>query len=213
VVDLEGASPLPSEHATPENLNNLGMWLFLSSEVMFFGALFTAYVVYRFNYPVVFAEASRHLDLPLGTTNTAVLLTSSLTMALAVNAAQRNLRRRLVLWMLATMVLGLVFLGIKGFEYAHKIEQGLFPGGDFIYPGEQAHLARLFFSLYFTITGLHAAHMVIGLLIMAFLAFLGWRGRFTAANFAPVDLLGLYWHFVDVVWIFVFPLFYLISQI
>jgi cytochrome c oxidase subunit 3 len=133
-------------------------------------------------------------------------------MALAVNAAQRDLRRRLVLWLLATLILGLVFLGIKGFEYAHKIEQGLFPAGGFIYPGEQAHLARLFFSLYFTMTGLHAVHMIAGLLVIGFLAFLGWRGRFTASRVDPIELVGLYWHFVDVIWIFLFPLFYLIDR-
>jgi cytochrome c oxidase subunit III len=213
MTDLEDIPILPTKRAArTDDLNSLGMWLFLIGEVMFFGALFTGYTVYRITYPGSFSEASRLLDLPYGTLNTAILLTSSLTVALAVNSAQRDLRRSLVLFLLATILLGSIFLGIKGLEYIHKIEQGLFPAGAFAYPGANPEGARLFFSLYFIMTGLHAVHMIGGILVIGLLAFRAWRGHFSARHYAPVELLGLYWHFVDIVWIFLFPMFYLIDR-
>jgi cytochrome c oxidase subunit 3 len=213
MTEIGRAPFLPDKDAAREDeLNSLGMWLFLISEVMFFGALFTGYIVYRTLYPDTFAEASRFLDLPFSALNTAILLTSSFTIALAVNSAQRNLRRSLVITLLITILLGGVFLGIKGLEYAHKIEQGLLPTGDFTYPGMNPEEARLFFSLYFITTGLHAVHMIIGILVMGIITILAWRRHFTPHNYAPVELLALYWHFVDIVWIFVFPLFYLIDR-
>jgi cytochrome c oxidase subunit 3 len=199
-----------SEHLSLET-QSMGMWLFLISEIMFFGGVFAAYIVYRHVYPHVFAEASRYLDLFLGSINTGILLTSSLCMALAVNSAARGLRRQLVFFLLATILLGAVFLGIKFLEYSKEFAEHLFPGGNFIYPGSDPARAKIFFSLYFTLTGLHAVHMIIGMLLIAILTFRAWRGRFSPEHYAPVDMIGLYWHFVDIVWIFIFPLLYLIG--
>ena len=189
----------------------LGRWLFLVTEILFFGGLFTAYMVYRLTYPDAFAEASHHLNIVLGGTNTAVLIGSSLTMAMAVYAAQRGDRNRQVLFLLLTMMLGLVFLGVKSVEYSHKFAEGLVPGANFRFEGDAVH-AQLFFSLYFVMTGLHALHMIVGIGIMAVLTVLAWRGRYTRRYHMPVEVSGLYWHFVDIVWIFLFPLLYLIDR-
>lgn len=192
--------------------STLGMWVFLITEILFFGGLFVGYAVYRSSYPEAFASGSHHLDVLLGTINTAVLIGSSLTMALAVHAAQQGQRQTLVVFLLGTIVLGLVFLGIKGVEYAHKFEESLVPGSMFQYEGPYAHQAQLFFSFYFSMTGMHALHMVIGVGVLAVLTLLAWRGRFSARYYAPVEVTGLYWHFVDIVWIFLFPLLYLIGR-
>ena len=194
-------------------MNVLGMWIFLAGEVLFFGALFTAYMVYRYYYPDAFAEASRSLDVVLGTINTFILLTSSLTMAMAVNAAQIDNRRLLVLFLLLTILLGLIFVGIKGYEYLHKFEEGLFPGTGFLYTGDHPAQARMFYSLYFIMTGLHAIHMLLGMAMLALLAILAGIGVFNPTNYAPIELTGLFWHFVDLVWIFLFPLLYLIDRV
>jgi cytochrome c oxidase subunit 3 len=190
----------------------LGMWAFLVTEILFFGGLFLCYVVYRASYPEAFASGSHHLDVFLGTVNTAVLIGSSLTMALAVHAAQLGHRKELVLFLLGTIVLGSVFLGIKGIEYAHKFEEHLLPGPFFQFDGPHAQHVQIFFSLYFAMTGLHAAHMVIGVGILLVLTIMAWRGRFSAVYYAPIEITGLYWHFVDIVWIFLFPLLYLIGR-
>jgi cytochrome c oxidase subunit III len=210
----EAESPInPAEKARWDlELDVLGMWLFLATEVMFFGGLFTGYIVYRFLYPEAFADASGHLDVMLGSINTFLLLTSSLTMALAVNAIQFGKRRLLIVFLLATMLLGTAFLVIKGTEYMHVVEEGLFPGGIFICPGPHEREARMFFSLYFSMTGLHFIHMVLGILMMGLLVFLAWRRKFNAQRYNLVELTGLYWHFVDIVWIFLFPLLYLIDR-
>lgn len=189
----------------------LGMWIFLVTEIMFFGGMFAGYAVYRSAYPAAFADASRHLNLVLGAINTGVLITSSLTMALAVHSAQAGRRRALAGFLLATMLLGCGFLGIKFVEYYHKFEEHLVPGRDFVYPRTFARQARLFFSLYFAMTGMHALHMLIGIGLLAALVFQSRRNRFSAQYHAPVELTGLYWHFVDIVWIFLFPLLYLIG--
>jgi cytochrome c oxidase subunit 3 len=190
--------------------STLGMWLFLVTEVMFFGGLFTAYAVYRWSHPAEFAAASRHLDVVLGTVNTAVLICSSLTMALAVHAAAIGRRRGTAAFLALTIVLGAAFLVIKGFEYAHKFHEDLVPGSNFGAHGGRA--VELFFSLYFAMTGLHALHMVIGIAILAILTVKALRGRYTSENHSAVEVTGLYWHFVDVVWIFLFPLLYLIGR-
>jgi len=187
----------------------LGMWAFLATEVLFFGGLFTAYAVYRSSYPGAFAEASRHLDVTLGTINTGVLIGSSLTMALAVWAAQTGRRRDQVLYLVLTILLGSVFLGIKVVEYGHKFHEHLVPGPHFS-GSEPAH-AQIFFSLYFVMTGMHALHMVIGIVLLAILAVRAGRGRFSPVYYSPVEVTGLYWHFVDIVWIFLFPMLYLIG--
>jgi cytochrome c oxidase subunit 3 len=194
--------------------STLGMWTFLVTEIMFFGGLFLGYTVYRALYPEAFAEASRLLDYRLGAVNTAVLICSSLTMVLAVRAAQLSQRRPLIIFLVLTIILGSVFLVNKGFEYAHKFHEHLVPGPNFgpEAPLTDPHHSQLFFSFYFGMTGLHALHMVIGIGILAVLVYQSWRGRFNSEYFAPVDITGLYWHFVDIVWIFLFPLLYLISR-
>jgi cytochrome c oxidase subunit 3 len=191
----------------------LGMWVFLVTEVMLFGGMFTAYVVYRTLYPDAFGHASSHLDVRLGTVNTAVLIGSSLTMALAVHAAQLGRAPgRIIAWLGVTLALGTTFLVIKLYEYAHKIEEGLAPGPAFTYAGPDTRQAELFFSVYFAMTGTHAFHMVIGAGVLTWLMVETRRGRFTKSYCTPVELGGLYWHFVDVAWIFLFPLLYLIGR-
>ena len=190
----------------------LGMWVFLLTEVLFFGGLFATYAIYRSWYPEAFAAASHELDIVLGSVNTAVLITSSLTMALAVHAAQTG-ERRLVLWFLmATMALGATFLGIKGVEYYHKFAEHHVPGSAFRFEPEHFSHAQIFFSLYFVMTGLHALHMIIGLGIMTVMLWWSWKGTITADYASPIEISGLYWHFVDIVWIFLFPLLYLIGR-
>jgi cytochrome c oxidase subunit 3 len=194
--------------------STLGMWVFLITEIMFFGGLFLGYTIYRSLYPEAFAEASRLLDYRLGALNTAVLICSSLTMVLAVRAAQLGRRRSLIVFLLLTILLGSVFLGNKAFEYSHKFHEHLVPGPNF---GPEPPLAnpqhaQLFFGFYFAMTGLHALHMIIGIGILAVLVVMSWRGRFSSEYFSPVDISGLYWHFVDIVWIFLFPLLYLIAR-
>jgi cytochrome c oxidase subunit 3 len=192
--------------------STLGMWVFLVTEIMFFGGLFLAYLVYRHADPMGFQEASNHLNVKWGAVNTVVLIVSSLTMALAVRAAQTSAPPKVqVGWIVATMVLGAAFLGIKVIEYADKFEHNLVPGPNFVWEGKYPAGAEMFYSLYFCMTGLHALHMIIGLGIMTVIATMAWRGTFDEEYFTPVEVSGLYWHFVDIVWIFLFPLLYLIG--
>jgi cytochrome c oxidase subunit 3 len=190
----------------------LGMWAFLITEILFFGGMFMAYILYRTKYPDSFAAASAHLDWKLGGTNTAVLIISSLTMALAVYYSQKGQRRELIMFLLLTMVLGATFLGIKAYEYHQKYVDHLIPGFRFDWHGhgEPQHV-EMFYFLYFAMTGVHALHMVVGLGIMTVITIMAWRGRFTPEYHAPVEISGLYWHFVDIVWIFLFPLLYLLG--
>jgi cytochrome c oxidase subunit III len=191
----------------------LGMWLFLVTEILFFGGLFTAYMIYRLMYPQAFAEASQELDVVLGGINTAVLIGSSLTMAMAVWAAQLGRRSPQLLFLGLTIGLGVVFLGIKAVEYSHKFEHHLVPGPNFRFESARDPIhSQLFFSLYFVMTGLHALHMVVGIGLMAVLFVMASKGRFTKAYHTPIEVSGLYWHFVDIVWIFLFPLLYLIDR-
>ena len=194
-----------------KDASTLGMWLFLVTEIMFFGGLFTAYVVYRNKFPMAFVEASHSLDILLGGVNTAVLICSSLTMALAVNAAQRGARKSLVVFLILTILLGSVFLGIKAVEYHEKFVNHHVPGASFHFEGPEGANTQIFFSLYFAMTGLHALHMIIGIVLLAILAVRARRGAFGADYNTPVDMTGLYWHFVDIVWIFLFPLLYLLG--
>jgi cytochrome c oxidase subunit 3 len=196
--------------AQQKEADSLGMWLFLATEVLFFGALFTAYATYRYLYPAGFTEGSHHLNVPLGTFNTGVLLCSSLSVALAVHAAEQGHRRRLVILLLLTIFFGTAFLGVKAYEYYVDYHEGLIPAFNWTQTGEHAHEQELFFSLYFIMTGIHALHMIIGLAIWAVLTFMAWRGWFTPEKHIPVELVGLYWHFVDIVWVFLFPMLYLI---
>ena len=211
--------------ATEEQQNdasNLGMWVFLGTEVMFFGGLFCAYLIYRHWYFGDFAAASKSIDALLGGINTAVLICSSLTVVLAIWAAQTS-RRRVMLAMLAlTMLFGVTFLGIKAKEYADKFEEHHVPGATFSFdhvqvPGHPDQYAnpqhaQIFFALYFIMTGLHALHMVVGLGIFTWLLWMAWKGRFTPEYHTPLEIGGLYWHFVDIVWIYLFPLLYLIDR-
>ena len=190
----------------------LGMWVFLVTEVLFFGGLFVTYAVYRWLYPAAFSAASHELDILLGGINTAVLITSSLTMALAVHAVQLGHRRLLMIFLVVTMALGMLFLGIKAVEYYHKFAEHHVPGASFQFEREHQRHAQIFFSLYFIMTGLHAIHMIIGIGVLLVMWIWAWRGRITSDYAGPIEISGLYWHFVDIVWIFLFPLLYLIGR-
>ena len=198
----------------------LGMWFFLVTEVMFFGGIFTAYMLYRSQNPEAFAAASHHLDILLGGLNTVVLIGSSLTVVLSVWFAERGKQRALAFWLLATIVLGLTFLVVKYFEYSAKWEHNLVPGPDFVFHDTRAgehgpvdpNRARMFFHFYFFMTGLHALHMIIGIGVYSVLLFNTLKGKYSVRWHDPIPVAGLYWHFVDLVWIFLFPLLYLIGR-
>jgi len=192
--------------------STLGMWLFLLTEVLFFGGLFFAYLLYRMWYFEAFAEASRTIQIWPGLINTAVLIGSSLTMALGVRAAQTSQRSATVRWLIATIFLGLVFLGIKVYEYADKFEHHHVPGANFISDSPWAAQEQIFFSLYFTMTGLHALHMIVGVVMMSIITWMAHKGKFDSTYYTPVEMAGLYWHFVDLVWIYLFPLLYLVER-
>lgn len=213
---LEQTAPYVAHHfddaEQQHDASTLGMWLFLAQEVMFFGGLFTAYVVYRTAFPDAFRAGSHELDITLGTINTIVLLTSSLTMALAVHAAQVSKRAMLIVNLLFTLFFGLVFLGVKVIEYAAKFEHHLVPGPHFQFHGADPSNTQLFFSLYFAMTGLHALHMIVGAGLLLVLLARSWQGMFNRNYYTPVEMVGLYWHFVDLIWIFLFPLLYLVGR-
>jgi cytochrome c oxidase subunit 3 len=210
-----------------------GMWVFLVTEIMFFGGLFLAYTIYRYQYPGAFATASNHLDITLGAINTAVLIVSSFTMAMAVYSTQVGKQRTTVICLILTMILGTTFLGIKAVEYHDKYNDRLIPGqlipgrpfnpevaksGDtdphklHLVEGATVRNVELFYWIYFAMTGLHALHMIIGIGIMLVMTIMAWRGRYGPEYFAPIEVSGLYWHFVDIVWIFLFPLLYLLGR-
>jgi cytochrome c oxidase subunit III len=210
-----------AEPQQQEDSASLGMWIFLGTEVMFFGGLFCAYLIYRLAYFGDFAAASQTLSWKLGATNTAVLICSSLTVVFAVYAAQQGKRTMLIGSLVLTIILGFAFLGIKATEYAEKFEKHHVPGPSFQFdnvpvPGHPDQMAnprhaQIYFALYFIMTGLHALHMIIGIGFFTWLLFAAWRGRFTPKYNTPVEMGGLYWHFVDIVWIYLFPLLYLID--
>ena len=229
----DSSTALHSEHnpallhhfATEEQQRDsasFGMWIFLATEVMFFGGLFCAYLIYRRWYFGDFAAASKSIDAALGGANTAVLICSSLTVVLAIWAAQTSRRGLLIVMLILTMLFGTTFLGIKGKEYKDKFEEHHVPGASFSFehvpipghPNEYANPkhAQVFFALYFVMTGLHALHMIIGLGLFAWLLWMSWKGRFTPEYHTPLEIGGLYWHFVDIVWIYLFPLLYLIDR-
>jgi cytochrome c oxidase subunit 3 len=190
----------------------LGMWIFLVTEIMFFGGMFMAYILYRSFYPEAFAEASSELNALYGGINTIVLIGSSLTVVLAVYAAQTGNRRNQVLFLALTILLGFVFLGIKSIEYAEKFEKHHIPGPGFRWDGADAPHAQMFFFLYFAMTGVHALHMIIGIGVFIALLIAAQRGRYSPEYHGPIEVGGLYWHFVDIVWIFLFPLLYLLGN-
>lgn len=207
---------LPSAHE-PQFVNveqqqlsaTAGMWVFLASEIMFFGAIIGSFVIYAYLYPQVFAEFSRKLHLPLGSVNTGVLLTSSWTMALAVHAGQNRERKKIFLFLSLTFLLGLLFLGIKGYEWYEEIKKGDVPGAQSFH----SYQGAMFLRLYFIMTGIHGLHVLIGLLLISLLAFHTWRKKSVSLSQTHfTENLGLYWHFVDIVWIFLFPLLYLFDK-
>jgi cytochrome c oxidase subunit III len=188
---------------------SIGMWIFLATEVMMFGGLFMAYTVYRFSHPQAFAEGSAGMNIVLGSINSAILLTSSLTMAFAEYSARVG-RERLLGWLLlATVLIGLAFLGIKFVEYYQHYQEHKAPGVWFndhsLYPGQ----VEMFFVFYFVMTGLHAVHMLVGIGILLVLLFRNFIGSFSAVYHTPIRMAGLYWHFVDIIWIFLYAIFYL----
>jgi len=200
--------------------SSLGMWIFLATEIMFFGGLMLAYLIYRMAYFHAFAAGSESMTMWLGAVNTAVLICSSLTVALSVHAAQEGHRKLLVGLLIATMLLGCVFLGIKAVEYHDKYVEHHVPGPAFQFTGhdeppvrpDEVPNVQLFFSLYFAMTGLHALHMIIGIGLFIYLTYKAWKGTYGPDYHTPVENFGLYWHFVDIVWIFLFPLLYLVGH-
>ncbi|NDH06392.1 cytochrome c oxidase subunit 3 family protein [bacterium] len=234
--------------------NTLGMWAFLLTEVLFFGGLFAAYTIYRYKYSAMFEEASNHLDITLGATNTVILILSSLTMALAVRCSQTGQAVWTGRWLLITIFFGLMFLGVKYFEWKHDYNIRLMPGKDWAgkdffwwqyakkakemekhdkghshalpdpkdvlpdnHPSlgvkgiQESQQARLFFLLYFCMTSLHALHMLVGFVLIGIIAYFAYQGAYSPDYYSPVENIGLYWHFVDIVWIFLFPLLYLLG--
>ena len=195
---------------------SLGMWVFLATEMLFFGGLFACYIAYRSLYFPGFEAGSRLLEANLGAAMTFVLLISSFTMAMAVQAAQLNKRRMLVFLLILTILLGLAFLGLKFTEYAHKWQEHLVPGFNFHPRAEQLRGAprtsvEMLLCFYFFMTGLHALHMIVGIGLLTTMTVLAWKGRFSSEHYAPIDVSGLYWHFVDIIWIYLFPLLYLVG--
>lgn len=194
----------------------LGMWLFLITEVLLFSGMFVAYAVYRQWHPEAFVEASKTLNVTMGTLNTIVLLTSSLTVALSIHYIQRDKVKQCVYSLVATILLAGGFMVVKYFEYTAKFEHGVYPGG--LMDPHGAHYEYLasipyapqFFSIYFVMTGIHGAHVLIGMAVIGWCAVRAWQGAYSSEYFTPVELTGLYWHLVDIVWIFLFPMLYLI---
>jgi cytochrome c oxidase subunit 3 len=188
-----------------------GMWIFLATEVLFFGGMFTAYMVYRFEHGQAFQEAGLQQEWYLGCLNTAVLMLSGFTMALAVEFARKGQRTWLLVLFAVTWILGAAFLGIEGYEYHTKFVKHLIPGSGFHFTGSDPSSSEMFFVLYFTMTGMHMFHMFVGLMLILF--FGGWTWLSPRALLKPnlFEVLGLYWAFVDIVWLFLYPLFYLVN--
>jgi cytochrome c oxidase subunit 3 len=214
--------------------STLGMWVFLVTEIMFFGGMFLAYTLYRSKFPQAFASASNHLDIALGAVNTGVLILSSFTMALAVYGTQVGRRKLQIFCLSVTIVLGLTFLGIKAVEYYDKYVDNLIPGtlipGHPFHPevqtpdtpfdehklvllsGARVENVEMFYWIYFAMTGMHAVHMIIGVGLLSVLLYFSLKGRYDPEYHSPIEVTGLYWHFVDIVWIYLFPLLYLLGR-
>jgi len=189
--------------------SKLGMWLFIFTELLLFGGLFIVYSVYRYLHPQAFHLAAKELDMAVGTINTVILLVSSMTIAMSTTAIQKKDKRGTLVLIGITLALALAFLVNKYFEWGGKISHGIFPGSSFL--EELGRGDILFFGLYFFMTGLHALHIIVGIVVLAFMFVFVWKGRITHDNFQLLENGGLYWHLVDVIWIFLFPLFYLIT--
>ncbi len=198
--------------AQQKDASTLGMWIFLATEILFFGGMFCCYTVYRSSYPHAFGIASNHLEVLWGAVSTVVLICSSFFMACSVNSAATGHRKALVGFLVLTILLAIAFLVIEMSEWYLLYKEGLMPGLNFTYKGVDPGHVQLFFCMYFAMTGLHASHVTIGIVILIIMAFRAYAGVFTPAYYTPVEISGLYWHFVDLVWIFLFPLYYLIAR-
>ncbi|MDQ6652652.1 MAG: cytochrome c oxidase subunit 3 family protein [Acidobacteriota bacterium] len=232
MVERVASENAPSHPALQHHFENmeqqreagtLGMWVFLVTEIMFFGGMFFAYTLYRTKFPEAFASASNHLSLTLGAINTGVLILSSFTMALAVYSAQTGKRRSQIVCLALTILLGLTFLAIKAVEYHDKYVDHLIPGrlipgrpfdasGVHLLPGAAKQNVEMFYWIYFAMTGMHAVHMIIGVGLLSVILYFAARGRYGPEYHNPVEISGLYWHFVDIIWIFLFPLLYLLGR-
>ena len=203
-----------------------GMWAFLVTEVLTFAGLFCAYAILRLQFPLTFEACSESLDTALGLINTIVLITSSLTMALAIYFVQNNDRKKTILMLGATILFAIAFMVIKYFEYSHKFHVGELPGAYYTYEKIPEYLPAgctpgtagcentnpsLYFSVYFMMTGLHGIHVIGGIIVIGFMMFNTYRGKYSSKYYTPIELTGLFWHLVDLVWIFLFPLLYLIG--
>lgn len=212
---MEGTKHVVPHHfesaAQAFEASKLGTWLFLVTEVLLFGGLFVAYIMFRALYPETFLECGRHLNKILGSINTVVLICSSLTMALGVDRTRQNDPGKANQYFLMTLFFASLFMIIKYVEYSHKFHEGLLPGAHFAYAAIQAPKADLFFSLYFMMTGLHGVHVLVGMGLIAWILIRSNRGDFNSAYYTPVEMVGIYWHLVDLIWIYLFPLLYLIG--
>jgi cytochrome c oxidase subunit 3 len=193
------------------NAAKIGMWLFLVTEVLMFGGLFIGYGIMHSRHPEAFMAAHHHLNRTLGALNTVVLLLSSFTMVMAVWAAQTSRKKLVILFLLITLLCAGTFMVVKYYEYSHKFHEGLLPGKFYSHEGDTVPGQFMFFSFYFMMTGLHGIHVLLGMVVISWLLYRAIRGDFSAEYFSPVDITGLYWHLVDLIWIYVFPLMYLIS--
>lgn len=208
------SSPFLQHHFTEmeqqADASKLGMWLFLVTEILLFGGLFVAYGILSARHHAAFRAAHEHLDLRLGLANTVVLLVSSFTMVMAVLSARHGRRKALIVFLALTLLLAGVFLAVKYFEYSHKFHEGLLPGKYYSHPGDKVPGQFMFFSFYFMMTGLHGLHILAGMGVLAWVLKRSAAGHFSGSYYAPVDLAGLYWHLVDMIWIYLFPLLYLV---
>jgi len=195
---------------TQEHAARMGMWLFLSTEILLFAVLFTAYALYRFLFPLGFEEASKLAHVTMGATNTVVLITSSLTVALAIHHARKGENRKVVGLLAITIAFGALFMVLKGFEYYHHFLDGQLPGRFYHYAGVTGPGVSMYFTVYFLMTGLHGLHVLIGMGLLTWVAVRAARGHFGPGYSTPVELSGLYWHLIDLIWIFLFPLLYLV---
>jgi cytochrome c oxidase subunit 3 len=205
---------LKSYFATKEqqfDASKIGMWLFLTTEILMFGGLFVGFGLMQARFPEAFLNAHHHLDKSLGALNTIVLLVSSFTMVMAVWSAQHSKKQLLITMLLITLVCAGIFLGVKYFEYSHKFHEGLLPGKFYHHQGDTVPNQFMFFSFYFMMTGLHGIHILGGMVVITWLLIRAMKGHFTANYYTPVDMVGLYWHLVDLIWIYLFPLLYLIQ--
>lgn len=213
-MPLEHPAEVPEQFDDPEQERDaatLGMWVFLTTEVLFFGVLFASYTIARIRFPDAFAVASHHNVLAAGIIETAVLLTSTFTMALAVRYIGRDRAMLCLFFLVLTILLGLAFLGIHWWEYHKHYREHLIPGLGFEFHGPSPDQVKLFFFLYYVMTGWHLVHLTVGVVVMMVIAALTAKGKFSSRYHIPMEISGLYWHFVDVVWVFLFPLFYLVS--